>query len=72
MRFVTQFDGNREDLTHGDLLRLNALALAARQDIEAMVETVDESTVEVTLPSGKRIVASDWDNVRSALLRAAV
>ena len=54
--------------THGDLLMANALALAARQELFGVrVSKLDDSTVEVTLPSGRVVVGSDWDNICSAL-----
>lgn len=72
MKFVNQFNGNRETLTHGELLKINALTLAARQDVEALVETLDDSTVAVTFPqTGKTVIGSDWRNVRSAIVGAA-
>ena len=67
MRFFNRFDAQRETLTHADLLRLNALALAARKDVEALIETVDESTVAVTLPGKRPVFATDWDNVQSVI-----
>lgn len=59
--------------SHGDLLMVNALALAARKDIAELVHIsrVDESTVRVQLPTGKVIQGSDWDNISSAILAVA-
>ncbi len=66
MEFFTGFDVHA---SHSDLLTVNALALAAkvgRPGIEA--KKVDDTTVALTLEDGRRIVASDWDNVRSVIL----
>lgn len=57
--------------THGDLLLVNALALAARKDIASSVAVskVDDSTVRVSTPRGT-VQGSDWDNIASVILSA--
>lgn len=69
MELFNRFDVHH-GTTHADLLTVNALSVAARRMLEIEVVKLDDTTISVMLPSGRRIVASDWDNIRSALTGA--
>lgn len=69
MRFFSEFRVGI-GTTHADLLRVNALALAARRGVEIEVHVADSSTVAVRFPNGNEVVGSDWNNLHSAIARA--
>ncbi len=55
-------------LEHADVLFADSVKLATSRGVPVVVTKLPPSDVELRFEDGRRVVASDWDNLRSALL----